>query len=116
MAQLEDLVMLVRGDMPKMGRKTVGALIVIEVHARDTVQRLIDAEVNTCNDFDWVAQLRFYWERRDVYKNPTKCQDPPADGPSSPTNTLLFCALVCAAPTLNATGQPRSLHSSGKSY
>jgi dynein heavy chain len=38
----------------------VGALIVIEVHARDVVDRLIGAEVAAVNDFDWVAQMRYY--------------------------------------------------------
>ena len=38
----------------------VGALIVIEVHARDVVDQLIGAEVAAVNDFDWVAQMRYY--------------------------------------------------------
>ena len=41
-------------------RMKVGALIVIEVHARDVVDRLIGAEVAAVNDFDWVAQMRYY--------------------------------------------------------
>ena len=60
LAQIDDLINLVRGKMTKQQRMKVGALIVIEVHARDVVDRLIGAEVAAVNDFDWVAQMRYY--------------------------------------------------------
>lgn len=40
--QLDDLTMLVRGDVSPLTRLTLGSLIVIDVHARDVVQRLVD--------------------------------------------------------------------------
>ncbi|KAK3257150.1 hypothetical protein CYMTET_33753, partial [Cymbomonas tetramitiformis] len=64
--QLVDLTRLVRGKLTGGERMTLGALIVIDVHARDVVQRLIDANVKACSDFDWVAQLRYYWRDEDV--------------------------------------------------
>jgi len=41
----------------------MGALIVLDVHARDTVQNMINARVSNINDFDWTKQLRYYWEK-----------------------------------------------------
>ncbi|KAK3247674.1 hypothetical protein CYMTET_42830 [Cymbomonas tetramitiformis] len=64
--QLVDCTLLVRGKLSKGERLCIGALIVIDVHARDVVQRLIDCNVSTTADFDWVAQLRYYWENEDI--------------------------------------------------
>jgi dynein heavy chain len=39
----------------------VVALITLEVHARDVIDRLIKAGTTSVLDFQWVSQLRFYW-------------------------------------------------------
>ncbi|XP_075039903.1 dynein axonemal heavy chain 1 [Mixophyes fleayi] len=66
-AQLSDLVALVRGKLSRMQRSILSALIVIEVHAKDVAARLIEENVNSVNDFEWISQLRYYWSRDDLY-------------------------------------------------
>lgn len=41
----------------------VVALITIEVHARDVIEKLAKVGCTNANDFEWVSQLRFYWDR-----------------------------------------------------
>eukprot|EP00930_Biecheleria_cincta_P014239 TRINITY_DN1233_c0_g1_i1.p1 TRINITY_DN1233_c0_g1~~TRINITY_DN1233_c0_g1_i1.p1 ORF type:complete len:4262 (-),score=887.85 TRINITY_DN1233_c0_g1_i1:333-13118(-) len=59
--QLLDLVRLVRGKMTKLQRMSIGALIVIDVHARDTVEGLARDNIDDCMSFEWISQLRYYW-------------------------------------------------------
>lgn len=57
-AQLKQIVKLVRGDLTKLERKTMSPLVVIDVHARDTIQEMLENNVSRIDDFDWLAQLR----------------------------------------------------------
>ncbi|XP_023393798.1 dynein heavy chain 1, axonemal [Pteropus vampyrus] len=65
--QLSDLVALVRGKLTRMQRAVLSALIVIEVHAKDVVGKLIQENVVSVNDFEWISQLRYYWTNNNLY-------------------------------------------------
>ncbi len=41
----------------------VVSLITIEVHARDMIEKLGKANCSSPTDFEWVSQLRFYWDK-----------------------------------------------------
>ena len=56
--KLDDLRELVRTPLTKIGRQVLSALIVIEVHARDVVNKMMDEGVTNINDFEWISQLR----------------------------------------------------------
>ena len=53
---------MVRGKLPAMSRITLGALIVIDVHARDVVESFHKNQVSCVTDFQWISQLRYYLE------------------------------------------------------
>lgn len=54
--------MIVRGELSLQNRITLQALIVLDVHGRDIVSQLSDSNVQSDDDFQWLCQLRYYWE------------------------------------------------------
>lgn len=60
--QLLDTVELVRKKLTKLQSITLGALITIDVHAKDVIKTLVGLKIDDVNAFEWISQLRYYWE------------------------------------------------------
>ena len=66
--RLNALIARVLADLSGELRTKIISLITLDVHARDTVQRLIDTKAEGPSSFMWSQQLRFYWQadNRDI--------------------------------------------------
>jgi dynein heavy chain len=60
--QLLDIVILVRGKLTNNQRSILGALVTLDVHARDTLVELSTTDITDIHDFNWTSQLRYYLE------------------------------------------------------
>ena len=56
---LNKLTGIIRGPLSKVDRNKVAALITMEIHNRDVMERMIKSSCNSVSDFEWLSQLRF---------------------------------------------------------
>ncbi|KAJ3018931.1 Dynein heavy chain 10, axonemal [Thoreauomyces humboldtii] len=61
--QLDQLVVKVRSDLSPNDRKKLNSQIIIDVHARDIVDRFVRDSIMDETEFEWESQLRFYWDK-----------------------------------------------------
>lgn len=52
----------VRTKLPSLMRSKLIALLTIEVHSRDALEALYKSGCTSVEDFEWLKQLRFYWD------------------------------------------------------
>lgn len=53
----------IRRNLSKIMRLKIVALVTVEVHARDVIDKLAKAGCCDVNAFDWLSQLRLYWDK-----------------------------------------------------
>ena len=61
--QLESLVIDVRSNLSSNDRKKINSQIIIDVHARDIVDKFVRDSIMDESEFEWESQLRFYWDK-----------------------------------------------------
>jgi len=61
-SELNDLIALVRTEIPDLLHKCVNTLIILDVHARDIVDSFVRDSIMNAKEFEWESQLRFYWD------------------------------------------------------
>ncbi|XP_064146125.1 dynein axonemal heavy chain 11 isoform X1 [Loxodonta africana] len=61
-SQLNTLIALLLGELPRGDRQKIMTICTIDVHARDVVAKLISQKVVSPQAFAWLSQLRHQWE------------------------------------------------------
>ena len=51
-----------RSGLDSIKHKIIVALITLDVHARDIIDNLVEEQVSSTQDFNWLQQLRYYWD------------------------------------------------------
>ena len=63
---LSDMTEIIKSPLSDVKRKILVALITVDVHNRDIVEKLLNETVMSTEDFIWQQQLRYYSKERDT--------------------------------------------------
>lgn len=64
---------MIRGNLTKIQRQKIVALVTIEVHARDVIEKMIKSGCGDVTAFEWLSQLRLYWDKVCKKQNDAYC-------------------------------------------
>lgn len=59
---------LVRNDNSEILKAVLESMVVMEVHSKDIVMKLVKLEINNVNDFEWISQLRYYTDENNDFR------------------------------------------------
>jgi dynein heavy chain, axonemal len=62
--QLESMAAMVRTPIVSQRRVLLSALLITDIHNRDTVSALSSRGVVSTTDFEWTKHLRFHWDEQ----------------------------------------------------
>ena len=62
-AMLSKFSEAIRSNLTKIQRLKIVGIVTVEVHARDIIEKLIKTGCNDITAFEWLSQLRLYWDR-----------------------------------------------------
>jgi len=62
LGELQELIVLIRGELTKRQRAVIVALVTTDVHARDILETLYNDKIDDIGNFMWQMQLRYYWD------------------------------------------------------
>ena len=60
---LNKLTAVIRGQLSKVERNKIVALITMEIHNRDVIERMVKANCSSVSDFEWLSQLRYVFNK-----------------------------------------------------
>ena len=60
---LNKLTGIIRGQLTKVVRNKVVALITMEIHNRDVMEKMVKVNCSAVSDFEWMSQLRFIYTK-----------------------------------------------------
>ena len=61
--QIDEMVVKVRADLTPNERKKLNTMLIVDVHARDIVDRFVRDSILDAREFEWESQLRFYFDK-----------------------------------------------------
>lgn len=66
-ANLDEITEAIRSpDITNLNRITLKSLCIQDIHARDVIQKLIENKNSNLDDFEWMAQLKYYWIDKEI--------------------------------------------------